>query len=56
MKVSLFTPTPAFSNDLADVIRVFWGNIVLLVNEDGGEVTVVHREKRKTGNAGAGWK
>lgn len=49
MKVSLFTPTPAFSNDLADVIRVFWGNIVLLVNEDGGEVTVVHREKEENG-------
>ena len=42
--VSLFTPTPQFSNDLADVLRVFWGNITLKVNEGGGEVTVTHEE------------
>ena len=45
MKISLFTPTPAFSNDLADVMRIFWGAIDLAVNEDGGEVTVTHRER-----------
>lgn len=45
MKVSLFTPTASFSNDLADVLRVFWGAIELSVNEGGGEVTVTHRER-----------
>ncbi|MBQ9263047.1 MAG: coproporphyrinogen dehydrogenase HemZ [Clostridia bacterium] len=42
--VSLFTPTLQFSNDLADVMRIFWGNIGLRVNESGGDVTVTHRE------------
>ena len=37
LTVSVFTPTPQFSNDLADVMRVFWGNIALKVNEGGGE-------------------
>ena len=49
MKVSLWTPTPAFSNDLADVMRVFWGGIELRVNEDGGDVTVIHREALRDG-------
>ncbi len=45
MRVSLMTPTPAFSNDLADVMRIFWGDIGLLVNESGGDVTVTHIEE-----------
>ena len=44
MKVSLYTPTPAFANDMADVIRVFFGSIDLMVNAPGGELTVTHTE------------
>ena len=44
MIVSLFTPTAQFSNDLADVVRVFLGNIELKVNEPGGELTITHTE------------
>ena len=42
--VSLWTPTEPFANDLADVMRIFWGNIELRVNAAGGEVTVTHTE------------
>ncbi|MBE5784036.1 MAG: coproporphyrinogen dehydrogenase HemZ [Clostridiales bacterium] len=45
MIVSLFTPTEQFSNDLADVVRIFLGNIELKVNEPGGELTVTHTER-----------
>ena len=36
MDVSIFTPTPAFANDMADVLRVFLGNIGVLVNTARG--------------------
>ena len=49
MIVSLMTPTAGFANDLADVIRIFWGNIEIRVNEPGGEVTVRHRESVEAG-------
>ena len=49
MIVSLFTPTPEFANDLADVIRVFWGNIEIRVNQDGGNVKVSHLENVTAG-------
>lgn len=44
MIVSLFTPTEQFSNDLADVVRIFLGNIDLKVNAPGGELTIEHTE------------
>ncbi|MBE5787667.1 MAG: coproporphyrinogen dehydrogenase HemZ [Clostridiales bacterium] len=44
MIVSLFTPTVQFANDLADVIRIFLGNIELKINEDGGEICIRHTE------------
>lgn len=44
MIVSLFTPTLQFSNDLADVIRIFLGNIELRLNEEGGELIIRHTE------------
>ena len=47
--VSLMTPTVPFANDLADVIRVFWGSIELRINEPGGDVTVTHREEEGDG-------
>ncbi|MBR1584890.1 MAG: coproporphyrinogen dehydrogenase HemZ [Clostridia bacterium] len=45
LSVSLMTPTAQFSNDLADVLRIFWGVIDLRVNQPGGRVTVTHREE-----------
>ena len=45
MIVSLFTPTVRFANDLADVMRIFWGDMALKINEPGGDVTVVHTEE-----------
>lgn len=47
--VSLMTPTVPFANDLADVMRIFWGNIELKVNEPGGDVTVTHTEHIEDG-------
>ena len=44
MIVSLHTPTVQFANDLADVIRIFLGNIELKINEPGGELTIMHTE------------
>ena len=41
--ISLITPTPQFANDLADVVRIFWGGAQFKVNEPGGEITVTHR-------------
>ncbi|MBR6754224.1 MAG: hypothetical protein IKM05_09375, partial [Clostridia bacterium] len=43
--VSLFTPAPQFSNDVADIVRVFLGKITLFINEDGGETVIRHQEK-----------
>ena len=43
--VSLWTPTPQFANDLADVVRIFWGNASFLINQEGGNVTVRHQEE-----------
>lgn len=45
MIVSLFTPTVQFSNDLADVVRIFLGNIELKVNEPGGDFIITHTER-----------
>ena len=44
MIVSIFTPTPQFANDMADVVRVFFGNIDLRINESGGELALTHTE------------
>lgn len=45
MIVSIITPTPQFANDLADVARIFWGNIECRVNEPGGDVMITHTEE-----------
>ena len=47
--ISLFTNTPALSNDMAEVLRLFYGNITLLVNEPGGDWTVTHEEREENG-------
>ena len=43
--ISLYTNAPALSNDMAEVLRLFYGNITLLVNEPGGDWTVTHEER-----------
>ena len=47
--VSLFTDHPELSNDMAEVLRLFLGNIELLVNAPGGEITVIHSEEVRDG-------
>ena len=47
--ISLMTPTPQFANDLADVVRSFWGGAQFRVNEPGGEITVSHTETEENG-------
>lgn len=37
MQISLMTPLEGFANDLADVIKLFYHPVTLLVNEAGGE-------------------
>ena len=47
--ISLLTPTPQFANDLADVVRIFWGGAQFLVNQPGGEITIAHTEQVEAG-------
>ena len=47
--VSLFTNMPALSGDMAEVLRLFLGNIELKVNEAGGEMTFSHTEAERDG-------
>jgi oxygen-independent coproporphyrinogen-3 oxidase len=49
MIVSLMTPTPQFANDLADVVRIFWGDAAFRVNESGGDVMIRHTESVQNG-------
>ena len=49
MIVSIYTPTPQFANDLADVVRIFWGSVTVHVNQPGGDVTVTHTERTENG-------
>ena len=50
LTVSVFTPTPQFANDLADVVRIFWGDAAFLVNQPGGDVCLRHTEETAQGN------
>ena len=43
--VSLYTSAPQLSNDMAEVLRVYMGNITLLVNEPGGDFCMTHSEE-----------
>lgn len=47
--VSLFTDVPALSGDMAEVLRVFLGNIELRVNAAGGGITLTHTETEQDG-------
>ncbi len=49
MIVSIMTPTPGFGNDLADVARVFFGNVQVQINLPGGDLAVTHTEKEEIG-------
>jgi coproporphyrinogen dehydrogenase HemZ len=44
MKVSLLTVTPGFSDDIADVVRVFWKDACFTVGVPGGDVEITHTE------------
>ena len=44
MKVSVFTPTPQFENDLMDAVRIFIGSAECLSGAEGGDVTLMHTE------------
>ena len=47
--ISLMTPTPHFANDLADVVRIFWGGAQFRINEPGGEIVIAHTEREENG-------
>lgn len=47
MKVALYTPLPALSAELADVVRLFFGEISLSVNEGEGEADLCLRQELK---------
>ena len=47
--VSLYTACPELASDMAEVLRLFWGNITLLINEPGGEYAFTHTEEIKDG-------
>lgn len=42
--VSLFTNAPELMSDMAEVLRLFLGNIELKLNEAGGEIAVTHED------------
>ena len=42
MKVSVFTCTPQFENDLMDAVRIFIGSAETLSQEEGGDITLRH--------------
>lgn len=44
MKVSVFTCTPQFENDLMDAARIFIGSAETLSGQDGGDMTLRHAE------------
>ena len=44
MKVSVFTPTTQFENDLMDAVRIFIGSAECLSGAEGGDVTLMHTE------------
>ena len=44
MKVSVFTPTPQFENDLMDAVRIFIGSAEALSATEGGDLTLRHEE------------
>ena len=44
MIAAIWTPAPQFANDMADVLRIFLGNVEVLVNAPGGDMTVTHTE------------
>lgn len=48
--VSLYTAAPQLSNDMAEVLRVYMGNITLLVNEPGGDFCMTHSEEIRSGS------
>ena len=47
--VSLYTNVPALASDMAEVLRLFLGNIELRVNEPGGELVFHHQETVEAG-------
>ena len=47
--ITLFTAAPELSNDMAEVLRLFWGNIDLRVNEAGGDMALTHEEAFENG-------
>ena len=47
--VSLYTNAPALSGDMAEVVRLFLGNVSLLVNADGGDYALTHTETETGG-------
>ncbi|MBQ9197133.1 MAG: coproporphyrinogen dehydrogenase HemZ [Clostridia bacterium] len=47
--VSLYTNAPALTGDMAEVIRLFLGNIALLINEAGGDFSLTHTETESDG-------
>ena len=47
--VTIWTPAPQFSNDLCDVVRVFWGDAVFFINEPGGDTVIAHTERTENG-------
>ena len=49
MIVSLFTPTPQFANDLADVVRIFLGNIDFRLQAPEADLRIVHQETEENG-------
>lgn len=49
MTVSVYTVTPRFVGDIADVLRVFYGGITLFVNEAGGEHVLRHTQSEQNG-------
>lgn len=49
MTVSIYTPELRFANDMADVIRVFFGSIEVRLQTPGGDMALTHTEEIQNG-------
>ena len=47
--VSLYTDAPRLASDMAEVLRLFLGNIELRLNAPGGDIVLTHAEREEDG-------
>jgi len=49
LRIALHTDTPGFAADIADVLRIFWGEVQIVPAGDGADAALIHRHRREGG-------